>query len=141
MIFTLNRDKSRRLIEGLTEAAIMGKRDELRGDRLLVATGRRPHTVEGAQAKLFASRVARQWTGEAIATATSVLRQVPLPTLGQGIVRYRTERTAGSEYAGMRPPVPGAIPSPFLRRVRVGVRSADRPSCRSGVRRDQCLVQ
>jgi alkylation response protein AidB-like acyl-CoA dehydrogenase len=26
----------------------------------------RPHTVEGAQAKLFASRVARQWTGEAI---------------------------------------------------------------------------
>jgi alkylation response protein AidB-like acyl-CoA dehydrogenase len=25
-----------------------------------------PHTVEGAQAKLFASRVARQWTGEAI---------------------------------------------------------------------------
>jgi alkylation response protein AidB-like acyl-CoA dehydrogenase len=28
--------------------------------------GGRPHTVEGAQAKLFASRVARQWTGEAI---------------------------------------------------------------------------
>jgi alkylation response protein AidB-like acyl-CoA dehydrogenase len=26
----------------------------------------RPHTVEGAQAKLFASRVARHWTGEAI---------------------------------------------------------------------------
>jgi alkylation response protein AidB-like acyl-CoA dehydrogenase len=26
----------------------------------------RPHSVEGAQAKLFASRVARQWTGEAI---------------------------------------------------------------------------
>jgi alkylation response protein AidB-like acyl-CoA dehydrogenase len=26
----------------------------------------RPHTVEGAQAKLFASRVARVWTGEAI---------------------------------------------------------------------------
>ena len=26
----------------------------------------KPHTVEGAQAKLFASRVARQWTGEAI---------------------------------------------------------------------------
>ena len=26
----------------------------------------RPHTIEGAQAKLFASRVARQWTGEAI---------------------------------------------------------------------------
>jgi alkylation response protein AidB-like acyl-CoA dehydrogenase len=26
----------------------------------------RPHTVEGAQAKLFASRVAREWTGEAI---------------------------------------------------------------------------
>jgi alkylation response protein AidB-like acyl-CoA dehydrogenase len=26
----------------------------------------RPHTVEGAQAKLLASRVARQWTGEAI---------------------------------------------------------------------------
>jgi alkylation response protein AidB-like acyl-CoA dehydrogenase len=26
----------------------------------------RPHAVEGAQAKLFASRVARQWTGEAI---------------------------------------------------------------------------
>jgi alkylation response protein AidB-like acyl-CoA dehydrogenase len=26
----------------------------------------RPHGVEGAQAKLFASRVARQWTGEAI---------------------------------------------------------------------------
>ena len=25
-----------------------------------------PHTVEGAQAKLFASRVARHWTGEAI---------------------------------------------------------------------------
>lgn len=25
-----------------------------------------PHTIEGAQAKLFASRVARQWTGEAI---------------------------------------------------------------------------
>jgi alkylation response protein AidB-like acyl-CoA dehydrogenase len=25
-----------------------------------------PHSVEGAQAKLFASRVARQWTGEAI---------------------------------------------------------------------------
>jgi alkylation response protein AidB-like acyl-CoA dehydrogenase len=31
----------------------------------LKAAGR-PHTVEGAQAKLFASRVARQWTGEAI---------------------------------------------------------------------------
>jgi alkylation response protein AidB-like acyl-CoA dehydrogenase len=28
--------------------------------------GGRPHTVEGAQAKLFASRVARHWTGEAI---------------------------------------------------------------------------
>jgi alkylation response protein AidB-like acyl-CoA dehydrogenase len=28
--------------------------------------GRHPHTVEGAQAKLFASRVARHWTGEAI---------------------------------------------------------------------------
>jgi alkylation response protein AidB-like acyl-CoA dehydrogenase len=26
----------------------------------------RPHTIEGAQAKLFASRVARHWTGEAI---------------------------------------------------------------------------
>jgi alkylation response protein AidB-like acyl-CoA dehydrogenase len=26
----------------------------------------KPHTVEGAQAKLFASRVARHWTGEAI---------------------------------------------------------------------------
>jgi alkylation response protein AidB-like acyl-CoA dehydrogenase len=26
----------------------------------------KPHTIEGAQAKLFASRVARQWTGEAI---------------------------------------------------------------------------
>jgi alkylation response protein AidB-like acyl-CoA dehydrogenase len=26
----------------------------------------RPHTVEGAQAKLFASRVARHWTGEAV---------------------------------------------------------------------------
>lgn len=26
----------------------------------------RPHTVEGAQAKLFASRVARHWTGEAL---------------------------------------------------------------------------
>jgi alkylation response protein AidB-like acyl-CoA dehydrogenase len=26
----------------------------------------RPHTVEGAQAKLYASRVARHWTGEAI---------------------------------------------------------------------------
>ena len=25
-----------------------------------------PHTVEGAQAKLFASKVARHWTGEAI---------------------------------------------------------------------------
>jgi alkylation response protein AidB-like acyl-CoA dehydrogenase len=25
-----------------------------------------PHTIEGAQAKLFASRVARQWTGEAL---------------------------------------------------------------------------
>src|SRR5262249_38519603 len=25
-----------------------------------------PHTIEGAQAKLFASRVARHWTGEAI---------------------------------------------------------------------------
>ena len=31
----------------------------------LKAAGR-PHTVEGAQAKLFASRVARHWTGEAI---------------------------------------------------------------------------
>jgi alkylation response protein AidB-like acyl-CoA dehydrogenase len=31
----------------------------------LKASGR-PHTVEGAQAKLFASRVARHWTGEAI---------------------------------------------------------------------------
>jgi alkylation response protein AidB-like acyl-CoA dehydrogenase len=28
--------------------------------------GGRPHSVEGAQAKLFASRVARHWTGEAI---------------------------------------------------------------------------
>ena len=26
----------------------------------------KPHSVEGAQAKLFASRVARHWTGEAI---------------------------------------------------------------------------
>ena len=31
----------------------------------LKASGRL-HTVEGAQAKLFASRVARHWTGEAI---------------------------------------------------------------------------
>jgi alkylation response protein AidB-like acyl-CoA dehydrogenase len=28
--------------------------------------GGRPHSIEGAQAKLFASRVARHWTGEAI---------------------------------------------------------------------------
>jgi alkylation response protein AidB-like acyl-CoA dehydrogenase len=28
--------------------------------------GGKPHSVEGAQAKLFASRVARHWTGEAI---------------------------------------------------------------------------
>ena len=39
-------------------------RSTLRAARLKDAG--RPHTVEGAQAKLFASRVARHWTGEAI---------------------------------------------------------------------------
>src|SRR5947208_2856365 len=34
--------------------------------RSSASTPRRPHTIEGAQAKLFASRVARHWTGEAI---------------------------------------------------------------------------
>ena len=41
-----------------------GPRADLARRRLKEAG--RPHTVEGAQAKLFASRVARHWTGEAI---------------------------------------------------------------------------
>ena len=40
------------------------RRCALRAARLKDAG--RPHTIEGAQAKLFASRVARHWTGEAI---------------------------------------------------------------------------
>ena len=45
---------------------------EIEGRRALVLRAAhlkdagRPHTIEGAQAKLFASRVARHWTGEAI---------------------------------------------------------------------------
>jgi alkylation response protein AidB-like acyl-CoA dehydrogenase len=57
---------------GVIQQKLADMQTEIEAARALVWRAARlkdagkPHTVEGAQAKLFASRVARQWTGEAI---------------------------------------------------------------------------
>jgi alkylation response protein AidB-like acyl-CoA dehydrogenase len=57
---------------GQVQAKLADMQTEIEAARALtwraarLKQGGHPHTVEGAQAKLFASRVARHWTGEAI---------------------------------------------------------------------------
>jgi alkylation response protein AidB-like acyl-CoA dehydrogenase len=57
---------------GVIQQKLADMQTEIEGARALVwraarlKQAGRPHSVEGAQAKLFASRVARHWTGEAI---------------------------------------------------------------------------
>jgi alkylation response protein AidB-like acyl-CoA dehydrogenase len=57
---------------GATQQKLADMQTEIEAARALVwraarlKQGGKPHTVEGAQAKLYASRVARHWTGEAI---------------------------------------------------------------------------